>query len=147
MKKSNLVEGIVYLLVGALFLFFTIWGPENLQSIFCGFAGGSLSCGIVFLVKYGYWSRPQNAEKYRKKQEENRINAQDERKEMLRNKSGRYAYLLGLLLLCVSIVLFAILGEMQVIGESRIIIIYLYFLLIVQIIAGILFYRRLSKKY
>ena len=68
---------------------------------------------------------------------------------MLRNRSGRYAYILGLMLTAVSIVIVSILGKMEVIGEeaAQLLTICLAIFLIVQYIAGLVIYRLLSRKY
>ena len=67
--------------------------------------------------------------------------------EKLRDKSGRIAYLIGLLVICVSEVVFAFLGQTGVITDHKIIVLYLYGLFVFQIAVGIAAYQYLRKKY
>ncbi len=71
----------------------------------------------------------------------------DERKERLRDKSGRYAYLLGLPVLSASVVLFAILGKLEVITNAKLIILYLAGYFVFQYVAGVVIFRHLNHKY
>lgn len=75
------------------------------------------------------------------------IELKDERKTKLRDKSGRYAYLVGLVVLSISIVAFSVLGSLDVIQNVRLIIIYLGGLLVFQYIIGLVIYNHLSNKY
>ena len=99
------------------------------------------------IIMHFYWSSPQNAERFKEKQEQKNIELHDELNEKLRDKSGRIAYLIGLLVICVSEVVFAMLGKMGVITDHKIIVLYLYGLFIFQIAAGIAAYQYLRKKY
>ena len=67
--------------------------------------------------------------------------------EKLRDKSGRIAYLIGLSVICVSVVVFAILGKMGVITDYKIVVLYLYGLMIFQIAAGVAANWYLRQKY
>lgn len=71
----------------------------------------------------------------------------DERKTILRDKSGRYAYIIGLIVISVSIVIFSIIGSLNIIENSKLIITYLAGFLVFQFIIGILIYNHLNKKY
>ena len=44
---------------------------------------------------------------------------------MLRNKSGRYAYILGLIILSISIAVFFILESLEIIDNSDLIVMYI----------------------
>ena len=68
---------------------------------------------------------------------------------MLRNKSGRYAYNLGLLAAAVSMTAFSILGKLGIVEESasRLMILFLAGYMVFQILAGWVLYRLLDKKY
>ena len=61
--------------------------------------------------------------------------------------SGSIAYLIGLAVICISEVVFAILGKMGVITDHKVIVLYLYGLFVFQIAAGIAAYRYLRQKY
>ena len=67
--------------------------------------------------------------------------------EKLRDKSGRIAYLIGLSVICVSVVVFAILGKMGVITDYKIVVLYLYGLMVFQIAAGVAANWYLRQKY
>ena len=64
---------------------------------------------------------------------------------MLRNKSGRYAYILGLIILSISIVVFFILESLEIIDNSDLIVMYIGGLIVFQCMIGIIIYRHLSK--
>lgn len=147
MKKSNFTTGLASLLVGIICLAFALLFESKLTSLLSGLAGAGISSGIVILWKYYYWTKPENKSKYKEKIENENIELHDERKEMLRNKSGRYAYTLGLIVLAISITIFSILGSLEIINDTRLIVLYLGGLLVFQYIIGIVIYRRLSKRY
>ena len=71
----------------------------------------------------------------------------DELKTKLRNEAGRYAYNIGLLMVSFSILLFGILGALEIIDYARIIVLYLSVYLIIQVSVGIIIFNRLMKKY
>ena len=147
MKKSNLWCGAAYALLGLVFLLAGLLWETRLSSLCVGFGAGMLSSGVVQLARYRKWTRPQNAAVYRQRLEEEQIDLRDERKEMLRDKSGRYAWLLGMALCAAAVVVFGVLGALEIVENSRLIVLCLAAYLIVQYGAGELFYRRLSKKY
>ena len=76
-----------------------------------------------------------------------KIEVHDELNEKLRNKSGRIAYLIGLSVICASVVVFAILGKMGVITDYKVIVLYLYGLMVFQIAAGVAANWYLRQKY
>ena len=147
MKKSNLWCGAAYALLGLVFLLAGLLWETRLSSLCVGFGAGMLGSGVVQLARYRKWTRPQNAAVYRQRLEEEQIDLRDERKEMLRDKSGRYAWLLGMALCAAAVVVFGVLGALEIVENSRLIVLCLAAYLIVQYGAGVLFYRRLSKKY
>ena len=79
--------------------------------------------------------------------ENERIERHDELKEKIRDKSGRYTYALGLLITSAAIVVFTILGEIELVEGYRMIVLYLFGYLVVQIVAGIAIFNYLLKKY
>lgn len=93
MKKSNLWVGLTELVLGlaALAAVF-LWVEGPLGSLLCGLGGGLLGSGGNLVWKYWKWTRPQNAERYREKLEQEEIDLRDERKKLLRCKAGLYAY-------------------------------------------------------
>ena len=147
MKKSYLSRGIVCVIVGICFLLAAVFTESAIDGLLWGLAGGALGPGIGMIIKYFYWSAPKNQERYREIQEQEEINLHDELNEKLRDKSGRIAYNIGLFTICISEVVFSILGKTGVITDHKIIVLYLYGLMVFQIAAGMVAYRYLRKKY
>ena len=65
----------------------------------------------------------------------------------LRDRSGRYAYVLGLVTVSLSIFVIGVLDSLNLIGNSLPLVWYLSAYLIFQVIAGIVIFNRLLKKY
>jgi len=147
MKKNNFIIGLGYFIIGIACLVFILLYETKLNSILSGFATTGIVFGAVILWKYYYWTRPENKDKYMEKTQSEDIELKDERKERLRDKSGRYAYILGIIVLSISTVVFAILGNLEIIDNSNLIVIYLSGLTIFLYIIGIIIYRYLGKKY
>lgn len=147
MKKSNFWSGLVYALLGLAFLLAGLMWETRLSSLCVGFGAGMLSSGAVQLVRYRKWTRPENRDAYRERLEAEQIELRDERKAMLRDRAGRYAWLLGMVLCALSIVVFGVLGALEIVENARTIILFLGAYFVVQYGAGVYFYRRLEKKY
>jgi hypothetical protein len=147
MKKSNLYVGLVYLSIGIACLVIGLNFGTRLESLLYGFAGAGICSGAVILWKYYYWTRPENRDRYQEKIEDENIELHDERKTILRDKSGRYTYIIGLIAISVSIVLFSILGSLNIIENTKLIILFLAGFLVFQYITGILIFNHLNKKY
>ena len=111
MKKSNLVCGIVYTLVGFVFLMMALITDTKLDSILFGLTGATIAPGLLMIYRYFYWSSPKRSQKYQEILENQRIERHDELKEKIRDKSGRYAYVFGLIITSVAILVFCILGN------------------------------------
>ncbi len=147
MKKSDLWAGIGMVMIAALcgataFSFDTPAG-----SLLCGLAGALGVPGIAQIYKYFKWSRPEKAAEYQEHLEQERIDLQDERKEMLRNKAGRYAYVFILFMNCVLLFALTVLDTLGIVEADRWLIISLGVWLLVQYFAGVLIYDQLSRKY
>lgn len=147
MKKSNFWSGLVYALLGLALLLAGLLRETRLSSLIVGFGAGMLSSGAVQLVRYRRWTRPENRDAYRERLEAEQIELRDERKAMLRDRAGRYAWLLGMALCALSIVVFGVLGALEIVENARTIILFLGAYFVVQYGAGAYFYRRLEKKY
>ena len=147
MKKSNLITGILYVLFGVVCLIVALLIETKLEGILWGFAGAGIFSGIMMICKYFYWSSPKNKEQYEERLENDRIEQHDELKTKIRDRAGRYAYGIGLVVICFSILVFSILGALEVIDNARMIILYLSGYLMFQIITGIIIFNKLMKKY
>ena len=149
MKKSYLWSGLGMIAGGILFLLAALLLETPLDSLFCGFFGAFTGPGVIQVYKYVKWTKLETPDSYQRHLEEEQIELRDERKEMLRNKSGRMAYILGLVLMSGSIVAFTILGKLGVVREESadLMVFFLAALLVVEFVSGILIYRRLEKQY
>jgi len=149
MKKSNLWFGVGMVAVGIVFLLTALLTETPLDGLLWGFFGAFTGPGVVQIHKYAKWTRPENVPVYQELLEQEKINLQDERNSMLRDRSGRYAYVFGLAVLTAAVLVFSILEMLGVIGkaEGRLITLFLAFDLIAQYLAGIVFYQMLAKRY
>ncbi len=147
MKKSYLNRGIIFILTGICFLLAAVFTESVFDGLLWGFAGGALGPGTGWIIQHFYWSAPKNQERYREIQEQEDINLHDELNEKLRDKSGRIAYNIGLLIICISEIVFSILGKTGVITDHKIIVLYLFSLFVFQIVIGKVVYHQLRRKY
>ena len=149
MKKRDLWAGIGMMIAGILFLLAALMLDTPLGGLFCGFFGALCGPGVAQVLKYRKWSRPENVPVYQELLEQERINLRDERNSMLRDRSGRYAYLFGLAVLTAAVLVFSILEMLGVLSitEGRLITLFLAGHLIVLYLAGFVFYYLLERKY
>ena len=147
MKKSYLNRGIIFVLAGACFILAAVFTESAFDGLLWGFAGGTFVPGIGRIIQYYYWSAPKNKERFQEIQEQKDINLHDELNEKLRDRSGRIAYLVGLFVICISELVFSILGKTGVITDHKIIVWYLFGLFVFQIVIGNVVYRLLRRKY
>ena len=147
MKKGYLIRGMVPVLLGAAFIAAAVFTESPVDGLLWGLGGAGLAPGLVMIIRYFYWSSPGNESRFKEMQERNDIERRDELNEKLRDKSGRIAYLAGLLILCVSEVVFTVLGKTGVIADHRIFVSYLFGLLVLQILIGMAAFHLLRKKY
>lgn len=147
MKKSELNRGVIFVIAGICFLLAAVFTESAFDGLLWGFAGGALGPGIGRIIQYIYWSAPKNEKRYREIQEQKDINRHDELNEKLRDKSGRIAWLTGLIIICISEVVFSVLGKMGIITDHKVIVLYLYGLFVFQIVIGNLAYHYLRKRY
>ena len=146
MKKFQLISGIIYTLLGLAILLAAIFTDTEIGMLY-GLGGAMTGPGLVMMGKYFYWSRPKNRQRYEERLENERIEMNDELKQKLRDRSGRYAYVLGLVTVSLSLFVIGILDSLGLIGNSRPMVLYLGAYLIFQVIAGIVIFNRLLKKY
>lgn len=148
MKKSDLWFGIAMIAIGLACLA-AVFLNTLVSSLFAGLFGGLTVPGVMQVYKYCKYTSPKHAAEYQERLEQEQIDLRDERKEMLRNKSGRITYVLGLLVLAVSMTAFSFLGKLGIVEEAaaRLLIFFLAAYLLFQLFAGILIYRLLETKY
>lgn len=150
MKKNNVKDflktGIILILLATVLIVFTVLYRFKFNSILFGMGCGFGINGLISLYKYFKWSKPENIERYKEKQELDEIELQDERKERLRNLSGRYAYILGLVVLAILTVVLSFLNVMGIIYNTPLMV-FVFTFLVFQYIVGIVIFRYLNKKY
>lgn len=146
-KKSNVITGLLYVLAGAICLLAALSAETKLDGILWGLSGAGLVPGALMICKYFYWRSPKNKMQYEERLEIEQIEMHDELKNKVRNEAGRYTYSLGLLVLCFSIFVFAVLGALEIIENVRMMVFYLSGYLLFQFLAGIVIFNKLMKKY
>ena len=145
MKRSNMIYGLIYVILSGISLYISITFDANKMSgVFYGLTGAFVAGGIVNITQYFYWKR--HNEKYEEKLEIERIEQQDELKQKLRDKSGRYAYLIGMSITALSIMAYSLLGVLNIM-DTEYIVTYLSIYLISQLFIGIIVFHHLLRKY
>ena len=147
MKKSDLWTGVLFTAVSVACLIGGLVEEPMLGSCLCGLAGALGVPGVMMLMKYYKWTRPQNVAAYQARLEQEQIDLQDERKEMLLNKSGRYAYIFNLVITCVVLFMLSLFSALEIITVENWLVLGLAGWLLVQYFTGVLFYWMLSRKY
>lgn len=137
---------MILLLMGIACLLAALLFETKLENLLCGFTGVFLVVGVLTIRKYLYWSSPENRERYQEILENEKIEMHDELKEKIRDKSGRYAYIFGLYIGGISIIVFEILRQLEIM-DSRMIVLYLGGYLVVQLIAEKIIFHHFMKKY
>ncbi|MGL9728607.1 hypothetical protein [Enterococcus sp. DIV0756] len=146
MKKSMLYTGFVYFFVGVISLIVALTTEYRLEALLWGITGAGIATGIRLIGKYYYWTKPKHKAEYDARLQNEAIQLKDERKVMLRDKSGRLAYIAMMLLQLILTFIFSILSMLDYFYPfSRYACIGLSILLIIQYVFGIVAYRRLSK--
>ena len=145
MKRSNMIYGLIYVILSGISLYIAITFDANKMSgVFYGLTDAFVAGGIVNIAQYFYWKR--HNEKYEEKLEIERIEQQDELKQKLRDKSGRYAYLFGMFITALSIMAYSLLGVLDIM-DTEYIVIYLSIYLISQLFIGKIVFNHLLRKY
>ena len=117
---------------------------NKMSSILFGMTGALGGSGIVTIIRYLYWQK--NKEKYQEKLEIEEIEMQDELKQKLRDKAGKYTYWIGMLIIALSIMVYSVLGALNIMYTEHIVM-YLGAYLISQVFIGVIVFNHLLKKY
>lgn len=145
MKRSNIIYGLTCIILSGISLYIAIiFDANKMSGVFYGLTGALGVGGIVSIAQYFYWKR--HNEKYEEKLEIERIEQQDELKQKLRDKSGRYAYLIGIFITALSIMAYSLLGVLNIM-DTEYIVIYLSIYLISQLFIGKIVFNHLLRKY
>jgi hypothetical protein len=126
--------GITFILMG-IFIKTTPHG-SIIFGIGCGFIGGS----TVTFYKYFHELNPKNKLLYEEHLKNEKINLNDERKIMLRDKSGRITYAIMFVVLTILFIVFTFMGV------ERWIILTLGGVIAFQYICGVVVFYYLAKK-
>ncbi|WP_249355005.1 hypothetical protein [Enterococcus hulanensis] len=146
MKKSTLYTGLVYVLAGIVCLVIALTTEFRLESLLWGLAGAGIFSGVIVLGKYFYWMSPEHKNQYQDRLKDESVNLNDERKIMLRDKSGRLAYIAMLILQLALMIVFSIMSMLGYMSPfSKYACVGLSLLLVIHYIFGIVAYNRLSK--
>lgn len=141
MKKDMLYSGLGFVALGIVFLIlYIITDGEGMTSNFAGFAGGFAGPGVLMIYKYFHWSKPENKAAYEEKLKNEKINAKDERKVMLRRISGHVMYTITIIMLALSVFV------LSLIGVDKWVLLLIAVLLILEITGGQIIYRYYDKK-
>ena len=147
MKKNNLVISCLYVAWGIVNLLAALLTDTKLDGIFFGMAGAGIVPGIMMIYRYFYWKSPKNSRRYQEILENERIEQRDELKEKVRGQAARYTYLSGVLMTSFAMLVFAVLGNLDVPVDYRVTVLYLGGFLIFQGVVGVVMFNRLMKKY
>ena len=147
MKKHNFVTGIVFTLAGIVFFLAALFSHGELDAPLCGVAGGLLGSGVIILYKYFYAKAHRQDKEFQEKQEREDIELHDELKEKIRNQSGRYAYILGIVVAAVAYLVFSTLDSLHVLETGSAVLIFLALFVLFQIVAGVVIFKVLLNKY
>ena len=100
MKKPDLYIGLGYLILGTVLFGLALFTQYRLESLLWGFGGACFGSGVVTTCKYLHWSKPENQSEYNEKLRIEKIEMEDERQTMIRDKSGCITYKIMLMLYC-----------------------------------------------
>lgn len=156
MKKNNYFEketrlkeylkgGIINSILGIILIIIPLFVKFKYSSSLFGAGCAIIVSGIRSFYSYRKWSNEENQGKFEEKLEIEEINLKDERKEKNRNISGRYAYIIGLVIILASIVTFTILDILNIIEFNKMFMIYLGIYLLFQYIIGVVIFNILEK--
>ena len=142
-----LYTGIAYAAFGIACFMLAILSEWKAESLLWGFGSAGTGSGMMMLWKYFHWTNPKNREEYEKRLQKERIELRDERKTMLRDKSGRITYIFMLLLYCLLIMAFGVCASLGwFMPFARYAISGLGVLRIIRYLFGIAAFRYLSKR-
>ena len=92
MTRSTLLSGIGSVAFGVACIIAAIISDFKFESLLWGLGGAGIWHGISTAYSYMYWSKPDRRDEYNEKLRLERIEKTDERKIMLRDKSGRIMF-------------------------------------------------------
>ncbi|HBF4252979.1 hypothetical protein [Clostridioides difficile] len=146
MKKNMLYLGIVYFICGILLVLLATFTEFSFEAFIWGLSGAALGPGICMILQYMYWSKPERAVDYEEKIKKQRIEMNDERRVMLRDKAGRITNQIMSYVLVILIFIVSILSVFSVMVISKWVLVVLGLLILFQFICSVVVYNKLDKR-
>ncbi|MDY3082176.1 MAG: hypothetical protein SOR54_02700 [Clostridioides difficile] len=146
MKKNMLYLGIVYFICGILLVLWATFTEFSFEAFIWGLSGAALGPGVCMILQYMYWSKPERALDYEEKIKNQRIEMNDERRIMLRDKAGRITNQIMSYVLVILIFIVSILSVFSVMVISKWVLVVLGLLILFQFICSVVVYNKLDKK-
>lgn len=147
MKKSDIYVGIGYTLFGIACISIALLTEFKLEGILWGLGGAGIGPGVVMILRFIHWSKPELQTEYAKRLKQEQIEMSDERKIMLRDKSGCITYRIMLGFFCLLILIFSVISTLgYLMPFSKYIVFGLVIMLVFQYICGIIVFNYLSKR-
>ncbi|MBY2228913.1 hypothetical protein KWV98_00985 [Clostridioides difficile] len=146
MKKNMLYLGIVYFICGILLVLLATFTEFSFEAFIWGLSGAALGPGICMILQYMYWSKPERAVDYEEKIKNQRIEMNDERRVMLRDKAGRITNQIMSYVLVILIFIVSILSVFSVMVISNWVLVVLGLLILFQFICSVVVYNKLDKR-
>ena len=146
MKKNMLYLGIVYFICGILLVLLATFTEFSFEAFIWGLSGAALGPGICMILQYMYWSKPERAVDYEEKIKNQRIEMNDERRVMLRDKAGRITNQIMSYVLVILIFIVSTLSVFSVMVISKWVLVVLGLLILFQFICSVVVYNKLDKK-
>ena len=146
MKKNMLYVGIIYFICGILLVLLATFTEFSFEAFIWGLSGAALGPGVCMILQYMYWSKPERAVDYEEKIKNQRIEMNDERRIMLRDKAGRITNQIMSYVLVILIFIVSILSVFSVMVISKWVLVVLGLLILFQFICSVVVYNKLDKK-
>jgi len=145
--KSRLVIGCIAMFIGLGAFMTAVVTETKLDGIFWGLMGSGIAVGITLIAEYLQWYIHRDDPKYQEMLERKEIAVHDEMIAKVKDKAGRRAYVCGVYVVVASMIIFSILGALEVVEGARTVVVYLGFYLIFQAVVGILFFNKTMRNY
>lgn len=146
MKKNMLYVGIIYFICGILLVLLATFTEFSFEAFIWGLSGAALGPGVCMILQYIYWSKPERAVDYEENIKNQRIEMNDERRIMLRDKAGRITNQIMSYVLVILIFIVSILSVFSVMVISKWVLVVLGLLILFQFICVVVVYNKLDKK-
>ncbi|HFL2412219.1 TPA: hypothetical protein ACG3O0_000906 [Clostridioides difficile] len=146
MKKNMLYVGIIYFICGILLVLLATFTEFSFEAFIWGLSGAALGPGVCMILQYMYWSKPERAVDYEEKIKNQRIEMNDERRIMLRDKAGHITNQIMCYVLVILIFIVSILSVFSVMVISKWVLVVLGLLILFQFICSVVVYNKLDKR-